>query len=489
MRSDLETIEKRTMDGLKDFQRATAERVFELLVGSQSRVLIADEVGLGKTLIAKGVIAKTARYHAEELNDNLFKVVYICSNQNIAIQNINKLKITDRVTVDGVSDTRLSMQHLKIFEQENDDEVLENYIQIIPLTPGTSFSMTSGGGSQEERALIYAVMRHLEKLKGHKNELEVLLRGGAFKGWLEWSRDWYERRVQECDRNTGGAYLEKMKAVIDEYMESYGLYDVVHETCNRLRDNGNCIENDMWGLIGRLRLMFAEVSVEMLEPDLVIMDEFQRFKNLIDSNKDTETGMLVDRFMNSRQVDEDMNIRPMKVLLLSATPFKMFSTLEEIHEIGVDEPYREFFEVMRFLINDKESLDSFKLIWEDFSVKLQEADFKDFSILSVKGKAEKGLFQAICRTERIAAMDMEDLLDDKLAKLPVVVSDRDIKSYIDMESVIELAGLKGHVPVDYIKSSPFLMSYMHHYQLKKKIEKEIHKQHPLAKCRWGKVKG
>lgn len=481
MRKDLELIEKQTLEGLKDFQRATVERVFDLMVGPQKRVLIADEVGLGKTLVAKGVIAKMARYHAEELNDNLFKVVYICSNQNIATQNINKLKITDSITVDGVSDTRLSMQHLKIFEQENDDKVLNNYIQIIPLTPGTSFSMTYGGGSQDERALIYAVMRHLEKLYNYTNELEILLRGEAVKGWNNWSREWYEKRVQACEKKTEGAYLEKMKGVIDEYMNQHGLYEEIYAACNRLRENGHVMESEMWATIGRLRLMFAEVSVDMMEPDLVIMDEFQRFKNLIELNLDTEAGMLVHRFMNSKQVDKDMNIQPMKVLLLSATPFKMYSTLEEIREIGIDEPYGEFFQVMNFLINDKEQQNSFKQIWENYSIKLQEADFQDISILSVKEKAEDGLFQAVCRTERIAAMGVEELLNDNLEKLPVTIGERDITSYRDMKNAIELADINGHVPVDYIKSSPFLMSYMHHYQLKEKIEDGI-KQQP------GKVK-
>ena len=34
---------------------------------------------------------------------------------------------------------RLSMQHLKIFQQENDPAVLDKYIQLILLTPQTRF--------------------------------------------------------------------------------------------------------------------------------------------------------------------------------------------------------------------------------------------------------------------------------------------------------------------------------------------------------------
>src|SRR5690554_7586493 len=135
MRVDLQAAENRIMGGLKDFQRATVDRVHGLYLSGQKRVLVADEVGLGKTLVAKGVIARTARYHHEELEDPLFKVVYICSNQNIANQNINKLKISYDNKVENVEDTRLSMQHLKIFNQDYDPDLMDRYIQLIPLTP------------------------------------------------------------------------------------------------------------------------------------------------------------------------------------------------------------------------------------------------------------------------------------------------------------------------------------------------------------------
>lgn len=58
----LDEIEKRIMSGLKDFQRATVNRIDELYRAGQMRVLVSDEVGLGKTLIARGTIAKLAKY-------------------------------------------------------------------------------------------------------------------------------------------------------------------------------------------------------------------------------------------------------------------------------------------------------------------------------------------------------------------------------------------------------------------------------------------
>ena len=197
---DIDSIENATLNGLKDFQKATVERIYELYKGGQRRVLVADEVGLGKTLIARGAIVKTARLRLEE-NDPLFKVVYICSNISIANQNIRKLRVSESARVEGVSDTRLSMQHLKIAQQELDPELKNDYIQLIPLTPDTSFRMTTGGGVVGERALMFAVLSKMPELRGHIAELEKMFVYGADRSW-EGARDFYAQEVKSCNRGT-----------------------------------------------------------------------------------------------------------------------------------------------------------------------------------------------------------------------------------------------------------------------------------------------
>lgn len=65
----INTIEKQTYDSLKDFQKATVDRIdyhFRNKEKPQNRVLVADEVGMGKTMIAKGTIAKVAKIRLEE---------------------------------------------------------------------------------------------------------------------------------------------------------------------------------------------------------------------------------------------------------------------------------------------------------------------------------------------------------------------------------------------------------------------------------------
>lgn len=63
--NQIEKIENTVISGLKDFQKATVTRIDQLYRAGQMRVLVSDEVGLGKTLIARGTIAKLAKMQKE----------------------------------------------------------------------------------------------------------------------------------------------------------------------------------------------------------------------------------------------------------------------------------------------------------------------------------------------------------------------------------------------------------------------------------------
>ena len=130
VKSMLEEIDSRVMGGLKDFQKKTVERIDYLFRSGKMRVLVSDEVGLGKTLIARGTISKLA-LQRREADDNLVKVVYICSNGAIADQNLAKLMISNDLTKESTGTSRLSMQHLNIFKQEHNKKILDGYIQLI----------------------------------------------------------------------------------------------------------------------------------------------------------------------------------------------------------------------------------------------------------------------------------------------------------------------------------------------------------------------
>lgn len=280
---DIDKIESEIMNSLKDFQRATVCHIDKLYRIGQKRVLVSDEVGLGKTLIAKGMIAKLAKLRLKE-GDKLFKVVYICSNAAIAGQNLSKLRISRELRVEKTGSSRLSMQHLNIFRQEHDPELLHSFIQLIPLTPDTSFRMTSGSGSVEERSLMYAILKRLPEMKPYRRALAVVMVDRADSAWRTWAREWYEYQVLLCDKSTNGEYLEYMLTEVSRRINcrtnGVSLLSLLIRHCEQIAKNRYKLIKGA-EVVGQLRVMFAQISIDLLQPDFVIMDEFQRFKYLI----------------------------------------------------------------------------------------------------------------------------------------------------------------------------------------------------------------
>lgn len=453
--------EDKTIKILKDFQKATVERIAYLFKHQQHRVLVADEVGLGKTLIAKGVIAKTARIRLEE-GDDCFKTVYICSNQVIAKQNISKLNIFG-VNTDYTSDTRLSMQHLIIWEKKNSDTDGNNqFIQLIPLTPGTSFNLGGKQGTVGERALIYTILEEVPEVK--INRLNTLFSRKVSEARWDREKKFYKRRVKKCDKNSKGQYLKDITKRIKKYDKSHGIIKELNDYLvrNSAKQKG---ENDI-AIISKLRQMFAEISVEMLEPDLIIMDEFQRFKFMLNKEDEagSEMGILIEKFFKSKD-------SPTRVLLLSATPYKLYSTLDGIEENGQsNEHYEEFFGVINFLLDNETKKTRFKTIWEDYSNKMSEIKIGDSAFLCAKEKAEEALYHTMCRTERISVMDNADFIDDSSTKKSLEIEEADVQSYMQMGKLVMDTKQKMSFPADYVKSCPYLMSYMNSYKLKTGIE-------------------
>lgn len=130
-------IERNVLAGLKGFQRTTVDYVFRRMYEDQdpaTRFLVADEVGLGKTLVARGLIARAIRHH-QAIGTERIDVVYICSNAEIAAQNIRRLNVTGER---GLSlATRITLLPLNL------NRLSANGVNFVSFTPGTSFNMAS----------------------------------------------------------------------------------------------------------------------------------------------------------------------------------------------------------------------------------------------------------------------------------------------------------------------------------------------------------
>jgi len=310
------------LERLKPFQKATVEHVFGRLFDQHDpvdRYLVADEVGLGKTMVARGLIAKMIEHYAQTEPDRRIDVLYVCSNQAIAKQNFSKLAIVGN-TQDAVTD-RITKLPLHVSQLEKKLPGLGMAVNFIPITPTTSLDLRSNVGRADERALLWVMLAD-ERLLGRsfmrRSGPERVLRQHVSPE--RWSR---EKRIlpEEIDPTLWTAFVRDATAgspsIVDEFREVADLFK------RERRWHDPTLRPQRSAIVGRLRRQLSQTCISALEPDLIILDEFQRFPRLLDV--DTPVGELADLLFRQEGA---------KTLLLSATPYRMLTRSTELDPPG-----------------------------------------------------------------------------------------------------------------------------------------------------------
>src|SRR5207249_3901233 len=144
---------QRHISAPKGFQLATAQAALETLTrdGGPRRFLVADEVGLGKTVVARTIIQELIKRRRRPL-----VVFYVSSNLNIAHQNRGKLleilSTEEEQDAASAAADRLTLAANPSYRPSHDK------LHLYTLTPDTSVPMhrrRGGFGRLEERALIF----------------------------------------------------------------------------------------------------------------------------------------------------------------------------------------------------------------------------------------------------------------------------------------------------------------------------------------------
>lgn len=441
---------------LRDFQRSTVDRVAERFASGQMRVLVADEVGLGKTYVARGVIARVAR----QLRGQGLRVVYICSSQTIARQNLAKLSLEGLARTPSYrSNLRLSMQHLELARLRYDTPRQPSAVQLIGLSPSTSFEMTRGEGLVDERALLYALLSRLGSLKRSSRKLSDLLCGSVvIERWQRLLQQ-YRDELKRLELLSGGAYPMGL-------LEQLGRDPILRELEACLRGEEGAMPRGE--LIRRLRLSMARFSVGELRADLVIMDEFQRFRSMLDLSDESEMGMLTRAFFEREET---------RILLLSATPYKLYETMDEVEERGGEELHeRDFRAVREFLLSSAQAREAFDRSWGAYARSLRRAKGLSEEMLALKSSSEELLYSIICRTERVAMAGGIDSLDDSSTRRSLEIHEQDLRGYIDLSRLLRAAGLGERLLVDYAKSCPCPLSFLSGYDIRNRLVKAAREQ-------------
>ena len=447
-----------------DFQAATAEHVLDAYKKGQKRVLVADEAGLGKTTVASEVVRRVKEELSKDVleDDGMYCIVYVCCNLQIAKQNIDTL--SDVGTKVDLSQSRLSMQHFVYYRKKSELQELGKDTLVLSLTPATSFQMTYGTGSADERALMYACLSLLPEFESKEqlNKLSALLVGWAPKAW-EWISVHYYNEVRKSNMSEYRETIVKAMSTQLAKHTSDGetLLQRLVRLCNSKQDKQ--WHNDIYYLTIDLRKIFADISLEIMKPDLVIMDEFQKFSSLIDTDlaNETEENIIARKFFENKDT---------YILLLSATPYKPYTTLEELNDSNNDEQYKDFHRLMDFLYANNGKMVDFKTIWREYSSALKNIENETDETIGRKHlSAENMLYHVMGRTERTN----EGIIHEAIPTIDDYLSAGDITSFVQMQHLIDNCRKFGKkvysAPVDYAKSSAYQLSFMDNYKLKDTI--------------------
>ncbi len=489
---DPDAFEKEAMRGVMPFQRATIEaidRIFHDGGGkAQRRVLVADEVGLGKTIVARGVIGKLARQRLQEEGDDLFKVAYVCSSQNIVRQNLSKLAPGEEYAVDAESgESRLSMQHLLVTEGDAKRKANGETIQLIPITPETSFRLGNRMGTWLERALICAIICSMDEFRSDpwiKYQLSKRLCGNCnLEAWQHTRLPNVRDRIRKAAENSNGLYPANLQEELrrgkmpnpENPAERLSFCEFVHHL--RIAKKPEACA----AAIGFLRKRFAEISADMLQPDLVILDEFQRFRDLIDPPEGEDGGevkLLFDRFLGGGAA-KDQNAP--RVLMLSATPFKLYSTSTECGQKGEDISFREFKGLIDFLFATERERAEVWNQWESytrflsaFDVATVGLDSNTDALLEKKARAEMAIRRGICRTERsLAEVPGGQTKHERPAT--ILPESAEIRAWMQFSEWTRALGIDERVRMEYAKSTPYVLSFLAGYKDQQRLENALSK--------------
>ena len=449
-----------TQKKLKTFQKKTVNRVVELFLkeNSTKRVLVSDEVGLGKTFVAKGVVDRL-RIELIKKSKTHFKIAYICGNQIIARQNVVKL-ISDSDSVNN-SEDRLSMQHYHLSKERINSG--KNFTSIVAMSPITSFSLKGQAtGLKRERALMFATLKNAHYFDGKNEKMmnSIFMCAKKRANIYDWNTvvNDYLNGIKEIESKTNE--IPYLKNKLDEH--STRIKEIIDNfELGQTRSNNNSIK--------KLRQLFAIIGSEMIDVDLVIMDEFQRFSELIEENGESETQILANRFLKSESSEQ----APF-VLLLSATPYKPYQTRYD-SEIRDNVSCHEFKSVTDFLTHNGQSVDE---KWIKFGGALENISSDNFEYVKmVKEDVEKALYGIMCRTERLSVDIPNNLIET--FKEPLDIDSRDVFSYISAHrllSKIDSSIPHHYLPTSYSENIPYVYSFLNGYKISEKIRVNAQKK-------------
>ena len=454
---------ERILRPLKPFQRRTVDHAFRRLFlapDSTSRFLVADEVGLGKTLVARGIIAKAIDHYWDEVDR--IDIVYICSNQSIARSNLPKLQVTGEQERSYSLATRLTMLATELADGDGKTSLADSKVNLVSFTPSTSFNMGNSGGMAKERRLIYQLLRPVYR-GWRRTGLMNVLQGAVkktqrFRHQLEHDPFDLEPSIRRRFRKQFRA-SDELRNELTDLIEGW-FYDrrrKISPEINRRRNR----------IVGELRRMLARICVEALEPDLVILDEFQRFKGLLEAREAySDPAAEIAQALFNAPTPEG---HPVRTLLLSATPYKLYTADAEIEH---EDHYQDFIDTTRFLFGEDEArVSALKHQLAYFGKELKRAaQGLAHQVPQAKAAVEGSLQSVMARTERVVASEGGDAMVSEPPRV-LQLAPTDVRQYFATEALFRAVGDTD--PMVFWKSGSYLAHFMHGYRFNQRLDETL----------------
>ncbi len=303
--------------------------------------LIADEAGLGKTTIANEIINRAA-----QMRNGSLRVIYVASNSRIARKNMNEFlnydpdqiktfqmntakKAVEAMYDDDVEYRTIKRQGLNCFDNykerikkyqadrlsmyHNSGIYSETSSFVISLSPKTSFlkGYYDLPGTEDERTKMRETLCEYCQFKTKGNDSS---NAHEFYSALDISIEY------EIDRD-----IDKKNNLIEDKEKLWS------EKINELKDKAN--EKKVSPLVRRV---FENANIYLMKPNIIILDEFQRFTDIFNPSKDGYSIYMLYQFVKWLKQEKDIELP--KLVLLSATPYKYdHKSLENVWEMELRE--------------------------------------------------------------------------------------------------------------------------------------------------------
>ena len=327
-----------------------------------------------------------------------------------------------------------------------------NRVNYFALTPGTSIDLKSSTGRREERVLLHRLVQGVwpDDSAGPKNLFQC-----GVKDPHKWHRELKALTEHQIDTRLAQTFERRLEDEGEDLRKQYSALCIRFSQFRTYVPVEDRMERNK--LIGDLRALLAEVCFTALKPDLVILDEFQRFKNIL-HGQDATAKLANQLFTYAGETSV------VRVLMLSATPYKMY-TLH--HERAENDHYWDFVQTVEFLDPNLRESGDFRRLLDDYRQAIYRIESGAEELVRVKGQIEAQLRRVISRTERLRASEDAHGMMRQMSSAGLQLTAEDVGDFLTLQKI----GREVRQPqvLEYWKSAPYLLSFMDNYKLKTNV--------------------